>query len=289
MKAVIPAAGLGTRFLPYTKSQPKEMIPVVDKPTIQYVVEEAVAAGLTDILIVTGRGKRAIEDHFDKNVELESRLRSQGKLEALEELESLWRSARIHYVRQGEPLGLGHAIATAESYVGREPFACLLGDDVTADKVPCIRQLMEVHAERNVSVVAVQRVPKERMQRYGMIVGKKVADRLYRIEDVVEKPEPSTVTSDLAAMGRYVFLPSLFDDLRDLEPSLAGEIQLADGLRALARREEVLAYEYRGHRYDLGSKLDWILANVEFGLRHDEIGPELRAALDSLLGRERRQ
>src|SRR3990170_2930839 len=188
MKAVIPAAGLGTRFLPYTKSQPKEMIPVVDKPTIQYVVEEAVAAGLTDILIVTGRGKRAIEDHFDKNVELESRLRSQGKLEALEELESLWRSARIHYVRQGEPLGLGHAIATAESYVGREPFACLLGDDVTADKVPCIRQLMEVHAERNVSVVAVQRVPKERMQRYGMIVGKKVADRLYRIEDVVEKP-----------------------------------------------------------------------------------------------------
>ena len=287
MKAVIPAAGLGTRFLPYTKAQPKEMIPVVDKPTIQYVVEEALAAGITDILIVTGRGKRAIEDHFDKNVELEAHLRSKGKLDALEDLDELLRTARIHYVRQGEPLGLGHAISMAESYVGREPFACLLGDDVTADKVPCIRQLMDIQAERRTSVIAVQRVPKERMHRYGMIVGKKVSDRLYRIEDVVEKPESSKVTSDLAAMGRYVFLPSLFDELRILKPSLAGEIQLADGLRQLANREEVLAYEYRGKRYDLGSKLDWILANVEFGLEHPDLGPDLRMALKSLLGRHR--
>jgi UTP--glucose-1-phosphate uridylyltransferase len=289
MKAVIPAAGLGTRFLPYTKSQPKEMIPVVDKPTIQYVVEEAIAAGLSEILIVTGRGKRAIEDHFDKNIELEAHLRSKGKSEALRELESLWKSARIHYVRQGEPLGLGHAIAVAESYVGDEPFACLLGDDVTVDRVPCIRQLMDVHRERGASVIAVQRVPKERMQRYGMILGEEAGDRLWRITDVVEKPKPEQVTSDLAAMGRYVFLPSIFDELRDLKPTLGGEIQLADGLRALARREDVFAYEYRGRRYDLGSKLDWILANVEFALGHKELGPDLRAALITMLGRNRSQ
>ncbi len=288
MKAVIPAAGLGIRFLPYTKSQPKEMIPVVDKPTIQYVLEEAVAAGITDILIVTGRGKRAIEDHFDKNIELETHLQAKGKLEALEELERLWKKARIHYVRQGEPRGLGHAIATAESYVGDEPFACLLGDDVTRDKVPCIKQLMEIHAERGVSVIAVQRVSKELMQRYGMILGRKIADRLYRIEDVIEKPPPAMVRSDLAAMGRYVFLPSLFKHLRRLKPTLGGEIQLADGLRDFARDEEVLAYEYRGERYDLGSKLDWILANVEFGLGHGEFGAELRVALQELLARKSR-
>lgn len=289
MKAVIPAAGLGTRFLPYTKSQPKEMIPVVDKPTIQYVVEEAIAAGLSDILIVTGRGKRAIEDHFDKNIELEAHLRSKGKFAALEELETLWKSARIHYLRQGEPMGLGHAISVAESYVGGEPFACLLGDDVTVDRVPCIRQLMDIHSERGVSVIAVQRVPRDRMQRYGMILGERVAERLWRINDVVEKPRPEQVTSDLAAMGRYVFMPSVFDELRDLKPTLAGEIQLADGLRALAKREEMLAYEYRGERYDLGSKLDWILANVRFGLRRDDLGPELLEELRSLISRDRGQ
>lgn len=287
MKAVIPAAGLGTRFLPYTKAQPKEMIPVVDKPTIQYVVEEAVAAGLSDILIVTGRGKRAIEDHFDKNIELEAYLRSKGKLAALEDLERLWKSAVIHYVRQGEPRGLGHAIAMAESYVGDEPFACLLGDDVTRDRVPCIRQLMEVHAKHGVSVIAVQRVSRDLMERYGMIVGRRVADRLYRIEDVVEKPPKAKVTSDLAAMGRYVFTPSIFAHLRTLKPTLAGEIQLADGLRALAQEEEVLAYEYQGERYDLGSKLDWILANVTFGLAHEELGDELRVALGDLLAGKR--
>ena len=289
MKAVIPAAGLGTRFLPYTKSQPKEMIPVVDKPTIQYVLEEAVSAGITDILIVTGRGKRAIEDHFDKNIELESYLRGKGSLEALEDLEKLWQTAHIHYVRQGEPRGLGHAIAVSESYVGRESFACLLGDDVTRDKVPCIRQLMNVHSKRGRSVIAVQRVPRERMRRYGMIVGKKVGNRLYRIEDVIEKPDPEQVTSDLAAMGRYVLRPSLFDHLRDAEPTLAGEVQLADGLRALCQEEEVLAYEYRGERYDLGSKLDWILANVRFGLRRDDLGPELLEELRSLISQDRGQ
>ncbi len=289
MKAVIPAAGLGTRFLPYTKAQPKEMLPVVDKPTIQYVLEEAVSAGITDILIVTGRGKRAIEDHFDKNIELESYLRAKGSLEALADLEKLLQTAHIHYVRQGEPRGLGHAIAVAESYVGRESFACLLGDDVTRDKVPCIRQLMNVHSKKGRSVIAVQRVPRERMRRYGMIVGKKIGDRLYRIEDVIEKPNPEQVTSDFAAMGRYVFQPSLFDHLRDAEPTLAGEVQLADGLRALCQEEEVLAYEYRGERYDLGSKLDWILANVRFGLRRDDLGPELLEELRSLISKDRGQ
>lgn len=283
MKAVIPAAGLGTRFLPYTKSQPKEMIPVVDKPTIQYVVEEAVAAGITDILIVTGRGKRAIEDHFDRNVELETHLQGKGKFKALEELESVARSARIHYVRQGEPLGLGHAIAVAESYVGGAPFACLLGDDVTRSRVPCIRQLMDIHAESGNSVIAVQRVPKERMQHYGMIIGEQIGDRLYRIKDVVEKPSPEKVTSELAAMGRYVFTPSIFDDLRALKPSIGGEIQLADGLRALAQREQVWALEYLGRRYDLGSKLDWILANIEFALEREDLGSQLREALKRLL------
>ena len=289
MKAVIPAAGLGTRFLPYTKSQPKEMIPVVDKPTIQYVVEEAIAAGLQDILIVTGRGKRAIEDHFDKNIELEAHLRRKGNLRALDELESLWKSARIHYVRQGEPLGLGHAILMAESHVGRENFACLLGDDVTVDRVPCIRQLIEVSAMNGSSVIAVQRVPSDSIGLYGMIVADEISDRLYRITDVVEKPSRSEVTSDLAAIGRYVFTPSIFDDLRTLKPSLAGEIQLADGLRSLALREKVLAYEYRGRRYDLGGKLDWILANVEFALENEDMGSELRVALRRLLqGRKSR-
>lgn len=283
MKAVVPAAGLGTRFLPYTKAQPKEMIPVVDKPSIQYVVEEALAAGLTDILVVTGRGKRAIEDHFDKNIELEAHLRSRGKLDALEELEHLLRVAKIHYVRQGEPLGLGHAILQAESYVDGEPFACLLGDDVTVDGTPCIRQVMEAHAKKAASVVAVQRVPRERMQRYGMIVGEKVSDRLWRIIDVVEKPSPKDVTSDLAAMGRYVFTPSIFDELRGLSATLAGEIQLADGLRTLAQREPVFAYEYRGRRYDLGSKVDWILANVEFAMGRKDLNEDLREALRRLL------
>jgi UTP--glucose-1-phosphate uridylyltransferase len=259
------------------------MIPVVDKPTIQYVVEEAVRAGLTDILIVTGRGKRAIEDHFDRNLELEAHLRAKGRFEALEELESLWTQARIHYVRQGEPRGLGHAISVAESYVGDEPFACLLGDDVTVDEVPCIRQLIDIHVARGASVIAVQRVPRERMSRYGMIIGNRVGDRLWQITDVVEKPKPDEVTSDLAAMGRYVFTPSLFGELRDLKPTLAGEIQLADGLRALAKREPVYALEFTGSRYDLGSKLDWILANVAFALRLPDLGPELRTSLDELL------
>jgi len=289
VKAVIPAAGLGIRFLPYTKAQPKEMLPVLDKPAIQYVVEEAVAAGLEDILIVTGRGKRAIEDHFDRNIDLETHLRRTGHLAALEEIQALWKAARVHYIRQGEPLGLGHAIGVAESYVSGETFACLLGDDMTVDRVPCIRQLMEVSEQEGGSVIAVQRVPRDRMQRYGMIVAEPVGGGLHRIKDVIEKPKPSEVTSELAAIGRYVLTPTIFEELRDLKPSVGGEIQLADGLRQLAEREEVLAYEYRGRRYDLGSKVDWIMANLEFALGRDELASELWPALEQFLQRTRRK
>ena len=284
MKGVIPAAGLGTRFLPYTKSQAKEMLPLADKPTIQYVVEEAVASGIHDILLVTGRGKRAIEDHFDRHPELEARLRAQAGLGALKELEALLESVRIHYVRQGEPLGLGHAILTAEAHIGREPFACLLGDDVTKDTVPCTRQLREVHEARGTSVIAVQRIERERMSSYGMVVGKKIGDRLYRATDLVEKPSPSEIVSDLAVIGRYILTPGIFEELRGLSPSAKGEIQLTDALNSLCKREEVLAYEFHGRRYDLGSKVDWILANVEFGLADGEIGPELLKGLKALRG-----
>ena len=278
MKAVIPAAGLGTRFLPYTKAQPKEMLPILDKPAIQYVVEEAVGSGIRDILIVTGRGKRAIEDHFDRSVELEDYLRQESKVKELEEMLSIGNLANIMYVRQKEPLGLGHAVSCAEKYVGDEPFAVLLGDDICVDTVQCTLRIVRIMEKRNASVLAVQEVPSHKVGSYGIVSCKPEGESLYRIEDIVEKPKPGTVDSKLATIGRYAFMPSLFDHLRALEPGHGGEIQLTDAVRALLKEEQVFAFKFPGKRYDIGDKAAWLKANIEMA----ESRPEFREGLMAL-------
>lgn len=279
MKAVIPAAGLGTRFLPYTKAQPKEMLPVLDKPAIQYVVEEAVESGCREILIVTGRGKRAIEDHFDRNVELEDYLRRQDKLKELEQMLRVGNLANIMYVRQKEPLGLGHAVSCAEQYVGKEPFAVLLGDDICIDRDPCTKQLIKVFEKRNATVLAVQEVPRSKVSSYGIVTGSKIGKNLYRVEDIVEKPSPDRVKSNLATIGRYVFVPGIFERLKTAKPGVGGEIQLTDAIRSLLKGEEVLAVHFKGRRYDIGDKLSWLSANIELAAER----PELREALAAVL------
>ncbi len=271
MKAVIPAAGLGTRFLPYTKAQPKEMIPVVDKPAIQYVVEEAAASGIRDILIVTGRGKRAIEDHFDANVELENHLAREGKSNALRELADLMSRVRIFYARQPSPRGLGDAIAHAESFVGREPFAVLLGDDLTSDP-PCTRVLLDVHRRLRGTVVALQEVSAQEIGRYGMAVGEEVEPGILRLTDLVEKPSPPEVRSNLATIGRYVLAPSIFESLRSTKPDKRGEVQLTDAIRALTASEEVFGVRYRGIRHDVGNVAGWLRATMAIA----SMRPELR-------------
>ena len=278
MKAVIPAAGLGTRFLPYTKAQPKEMIPILEKPAIQYVVEEAADSGIREILIVTGRGKRAIEDHFDANVELENHLAATGKAAALEALKALLARARILYVRQSVPRGLGDAVLHAESFVHAEPFAVLLGDDLTMDP-PCLRGLAEVHRRLGGSVVAVQEVPREEMGRYGMVVGEEVEPGIVRVTDLVEKPTPREIKSNLATIGRYILNPSVFDALRMTKPGRNGEIQLTDALRALRANEDLFAVIYRGTRFDVGELAGWFRATVALGLRR----PDLRKDVTDLL------
>lgn len=277
MKAVIPAAGLGTRFLPYTKAQPKEMIPVVDKPAIQYVVEEAVDSGIRDILIVTGRGKRAIEDHFDANVELESHLAKGGRTDALDSLTELMAKARIHYVRQPIPRGLGDAIAHAESFVHGEPFAVLLGDDLTMDP-PCMGVLLEAHRRLGGTVIALQEVSKEEITRYGMAVGEEVEPGVLRLTDLVEKPTPKEVRSNLATIGRYVFAPSLFDRLRTTKPGKGGEVQLTDAIRAQLDSQAVYGVVYRGRRYDVGDKAGWLLATIELAMQREEFRDAIRKA-----------
>lgn len=285
MKAVIPAAGLGTRFLPATKAQPKEMLPVVDKPAIQYVVEEAANSGYTEILIITGRGKRAIEDHFDKNIELEEYLIKKNRKEALAEMKRIWEMAEIFYVRQKEPLGLGHAVLCSRKYVGNEPFGVLLGDDIIISKVPCIQQLTEVFKEFQSSVLAVERVSKEKMGLYAMVVGKKVRDGLYKIEDIVEKPPQEDVVSDMGTLGRYVFTPTIFDHLEKTEPGYGGEIQLTDAIRSLLSEEDVYALEFQGKRHDVGDKMGWLKATIEIAMERLEYRDELLAFLKEI-GRE---
>lgn len=275
MKAVIPAAGLGTRFLPATKAQPKEMLPVVDKPAIQYVVEEATLSGYTEILIITGRGKRAIEDHFDKNIELEDYLFKKNKKESLKEMKRIWEMAEIFYVRQKEPLGLGHAVSCSRKYIGKEPFGVLLGDDIMVSDVPCIKQLTDVSKEFGSSVLAVERVSKEKMGLYAMVVGKKVQDGLFKIEDIVEKPPMEDVVSDLGTLGRYVFTPTIFDHLEKIEPGYGGEIQLTDAIRSLLSEEDVYALEFQGKRYDVGDKLGWLKATIELALQRPEYEKDL--------------
>ncbi|MBE0448479.1 MAG: UTP--glucose-1-phosphate uridylyltransferase GalU [Actinobacteria bacterium] len=282
-KAVIPAAGLGTRFLPITKSQPKEMVPVVDKPTIQYVVEEAVASGIDDVLIITGRGKRAIEDHFDRSFELESVLKKKNDHDAVAELETIAKLADIHYIRQKIAAGLGHAVLCAEKHIGNNPFAVLLGDAITLSDNPCTRELIRAYNELGSSVIAVERVPKAEVKRYGIIKAEKTGDYLYKVTDMVEKPAPKEAPSDLAILGRYVLTPGIFRTLAETKPGLGGEIQLTDALKSLLEEEEIYAFEVTGPRYDIGNKLSWIKATVELALMNKEFGPELRAYLRELL------
>jgi UTP--glucose-1-phosphate uridylyltransferase len=286
-KAVFPAAGLGTRFLPATKAQPKEMLPLVDKPTIQYVVEEAVASGLSEIIIVTGRNKRAIEDHFDAAFELEYYLNDRGKMEELAQIKTISELASVCYVRQKEPLGLGHAILCARTLVGDEPFAVFLGDDIIGGaSTPCMRQLLDVFDHYGGPVIAVERVPRERISQYGIMAGRPVAcpngARVYEITEMVEKPRADEAPSDLAIIGRYVLTPDLFAVLAETVPDRRGEIQLTDGLRRLRERRPMYAVEFEGKRYDTGDKLGFLKATVEFALARPDLADEFRAYLKSL-------
>jgi len=282
-KGVFPAAGLGTRFLPATKAQPKEMLPLVDKPTIQYVVEEAVASGLAEIIIVTGRGKRAIEDHFDASFELEYYLQDRGKHEELAQIKTISELASVSYVRQKEPLGLGHAILCARALVGDEPFGVFLGDDIIGGaRTPCMRQLLDVFARHGGPVLAVERVPRERIHQYGVIAGRPVGNGVYEITDLVEKPKAEDAPSDLAIIGRYVLTPDLFAILGETSPDGRGEIQLTDALRTLRRRRPMYALEFEGKRYDTGDKLGFLKATVEFALARPDLSDAFRAYLKSL-------
>lgn len=272
-KAIIPAAGLGTRFLPATKAQPKEMLPIVDKPTIQYIVEEAVASGIEDIIIVSGRNKRAIEDHFDKSYELEETLLQKGKYDLLNEVQDITNLANIHYIRQKEPKGLGHAIACASRFIGDEPFAVLLGDDIVQSDKPCLRQLIEVYERYNSSVVGVQQVSDEDISKYGVIDPKtlEVEPGVIYVKDLVEKPSLEEAPSRYAIMGRYVLRPEIFPILQSLEPGAGGEIQLTDAIKRLNEFQSVLAYQFTGTRYDVGDKFGFIRATIDFALMREDL------------------
>lgn len=283
-KAVIPAAGMGTRFLPATKAIPKEMLPIVDKPTIQYVVEEAVASGLQDFCFVTSQGKSAILDHFDYDYQFSTVLKEQGKADLLEMVTSLSNMITISSVRQKKPLGLGHAVLVARPYVGREPFGVFLGDDIIHSRKPGMQQLIEVFEEKQASVLAVFEVEREAVSRYGIPAVQAVEgnDRLFRITDLVEKPPVGEAPSTLAIIGRYVLTPSVFDALEDTPPGKGGEIQLTDGLRALLRQEPVYAYKFEGTRYDAGNKLEYLQASIDFALERQDLAEDLRRWLRTL-------
>ena len=286
-KAVIPAAGLGTRFLPATKAQPKEMLPLIDKPAIQYVVEEAVRADLTEILIVTGRGKRSIEDHFDRSLELEHFLESKGKFDELKQVREISDMAEIHYIRQKDALGLGHAVSVAEAFVGGEPFAVLLGDDIMADHNPLLSEMLEVHERYGRSVLAVTEVSRDEVPLYGIIEPEFMEERLARVLSVIEKPTAEEAPSNLAAIGRYVFTPEIFDCLRGIPPGRGGEIQLTDAITLLARQQAVYAWVFEGGRFDVGKKLDYLKATIELAIDREDIGEGLRAYLTEVVQRKK--
>jgi len=286
-KAVIPAAGMGTRFLPATKAIPKEMLPIVDKPTIQYVVEEAVQSGFEDILFVTSQNKYAIEDHFDYNFELERSLEEQGKTELHKMVSEISQMITISSVRQKKPLGLGHAVLVTEPFVGDEPFGVFLGDDIIDHEVPCMKQLLDVYKDRGgASVIAVLEVPPDTVSHYGIVSIRPVSgspeDRVYEVQDLVEKPDAASAPSNLAIIGRYVLTPGIFNALRQTKPGAGGEIQLTDGLRNLLKSEPVYAYRFKGERYDAGNKLEYLIATVDFALRRKDIGKAFRDYLKSL-------
>ena len=286
-KAVIPAAGLGTRFLPATKAQPKEMLPLVDKPAIQHVVEEAVACGLRDILIITGRGKRSLEDHFDRSFELEHYLEKSEKFDMLKEMRAIAEMADIHYVRQGEPRGLGHAVAVARQHVGDEPFAVMLGDDIMADGSPVLSEMVNLHERYGRSVVALKEFPRSEMGAYGCALTEAVDDSLVRILDIVEKPKPEDAPSNLAVMGRYVFTPEIFDCLEQVAPGAGGEIQLTDAIALLLKEQTIYGYVFEDGRYDIGDKLDYLRATVELAIDREDLGPKFRAFLADLVQRKK--
>lgn len=273
-KAVIPAAGLGTRFLPATKASPKEMLPLVDKPLIQYTVEEAVASGIEDIIVVTGRGKRAIEDHFDRSVELEDNLKGTGKSQVLHQIRQISNLANFCYVRQPEALGLGHAVLCAQHLIGDEPFAVILGDEIIDAPVPALAQLIHVYKKRHSAILGVQEVPKHDVSRYGIVAPKRVASGLHRVQDMVEKPSPADAPSTLAVIGRYVLPPEIFPILRKTAPGKNGEIQLTDALKELAKRSPMFAQEIKGQRHDAGDKLGFLIATVEFALKSPSLGAD---------------
>jgi UTP--glucose-1-phosphate uridylyltransferase len=285
-KAVIPAAGLGTRFLPATKSQAKEMLPVVDKPAIQYVVEEAVRAGIEDLLIITGRGKRTIEDHFDRSFELEIRLEQAGKFDELKQVREISDMAAIHFIRQPEPLGLGAAVAMAESHVSGEPFAVLLGDDIVVSGNP-LGEMMDVYNRYGRSVIAVQEVPRSEIHLYGAVAGEFVADNLVRATGIVEKPKTEEAASNLAIVHCYVLTPEIFDALRATPPDAKGEVQLTDALNLLASQQAVYGYVFEGVRYDVGNKLGYLRATVELAIDREDLGPEFSTFLTDLIRRRK--
>ncbi|MGM0836080.1 MAG: UTP--glucose-1-phosphate uridylyltransferase GalU [Bacillota bacterium] len=285
-KAIIPAAGLGTRFLPATKAMPKEMLPIVDKPTIQYIVEEAIESGIEDIIIVTGKGKRAIEDHFDHSFELEQNLLNNGKVELLNEVQKSSKMVDIHYIRQKEPKGLGHAIWCARKFIGNEPFAVLLGDDIIQSDTPCLRQMMEQYNRFSSSILGVQSVNPEQVSRYGIVDGNEINNRFYNINALVEKPKLEEAPSNLAIMGRYILTPRIFDILETQTPGAGGEIQLTDAIAALNHFEAVYAYEFEGKRYDVGEKMGFFETTIEFALKHEDLRYPLLEFLSDVMNRE---
>lgn len=283
-KAIIPAAGLGTRFLPATKAMPKEMLPIVDKPTIQYIVEEAVKSGIEDIIIVTGKGKRSIEDHFDINFELEENLLKKEKFALLEEVRASSK-LDIHYIRQKEPKGLGHAVWCARKFIGNEPFAVLLGDDIVKAETPCLKQLIEQFEEMQQSIVGVQQVPEDETHRYGIVEPNSSEGRRYQVKNLVEKPEQGTAPSNLAIMGRYIFTPEIFSYLDKQEVGAGGEIQLTDAIQKLNEIQNVYAYDFEGKRYDVGEKLGFVKTTIDMALDNEEIREELLFYLNEVLER----
>ncbi|MFJ5770816.1 UTP--glucose-1-phosphate uridylyltransferase GalU [Psychrobacillus sp. NPDC093180] len=281
-KAIIPAAGFGTRFLPATKAQPKEMLPIVDKPTIQYIVEEAIASGIEEIIIVTGKGKRSIEDHFDFAPELEQNLLKTGKLDLLDKVRYSSNLAEIHYIRQKEPKGLGHAIWCARNFVGKEPFAVLLGDDIVQSETPCLRQLINIYEETHSSVIGVQTVPSKETHRYGIIDPASQVEKLYQVLNFVEKPTPGTAPSNLAIMGRYILTPEIFMFLKKQEIGAGGEIQLTDAIQKLNQIQRVFAYDFEGKRYDVGDKIGFVKTTIEFALQQEDLRDELSTYIKEL-------
>ncbi|MBE7026958.1 MAG: UTP--glucose-1-phosphate uridylyltransferase GalU [Ruminococcaceae bacterium] len=282
-KAVIPAAGLGTRFLPATKATPKEMLPIVDTPTIQYIIKEAVDSGIEDILIITGRTKRAIEDHFDKAYELETELEKSGKTDLLKIAQDISNMANIHYVRQQEAKGLGHAIHCAKSFVGNEPFAVLLGDDIVKSDVPCLKQMIDVYDKYQASILGVQTVSPDDISKYGAVAASEVSERIHKVSGLVEKPKKEEAPSNMAILGRYIITPKIFECIEKTGKGAGGEIQLTDALRLLCDYEDMYAYDFIGRRYDVGSKMGFLEATVEYALSRDDLAGEFMQYLKKIV------